>query len=221
MLRSLKRLGAVVVVLVIGAGAIAMPATAKIIHDFEAESTPYILTGTSTTNHEFRFGKSGAVMTCASSSLYGTFSSSPMQSFTVQPMYKTCTLSGLAATVDTPCTFNMTGETDAFEHGKVHIECEGENEIRITISGCTVEIPGQSPNQGAHYTSTGTGSKRDLDVSVTVNEAVYTTVGPFCGIIGGLGNDLSILGSYTVEAFQDKENAEGSQIGLSMKATIF
>jgi hypothetical protein len=218
MLSSFRTLGATVIVLVGCLGVIASSATAKS-DDFEAESSPYILTGASTTNHEYRFGKA-SVMTCASSSLFGTISGKSLQSFTVQPTYNTCTLSGLAATVDSPCSFEFTGATDSFEHGRTHIECEGTNAIRITISGCTVVIGEQSPEQGAHYKTTGSGKTTDVDLSVTMNNATYTTVGSFCGIVGGLGNDLSIIGSYTLRAYEDKEGTEGAQIAFSAKTTI-
>ena len=220
MFSNFKRLGAIFVVLIAATGAIASSATAEVTHDFEAESTPYILTGTTSGKETaFKF-TSGASVTCGASGLNGTVSSSPTQELTVQPTYENCTLSSLAATIDTPCNNVFTGATNAFEHATVHIECPPGNTVQITVNGCTILIGGQTPEQGAHYTNTGSGSSRDVDINVTMKNAAYEKVGVLCGLIAGLGGELSIVGNYTVKAYKDVGGAEGSQIGFWTKATI-
>jgi hypothetical protein len=220
MFGNLKRLGVIIGVLVTAMAGIASPATAQVTHDFEAESTPYILTGTSFGKEpSFEFS-SGAMVSCSASGFNGTITSSPTQELTVQPTYENCTLSGVAATIDTPCNNIFTGSTNAFEHATVHIECPVGNSVKITVNGCTILIGGQTPEQGAHYTNTGSGSSRDVDFKVTMKNAAYEKVGALCGLIAGLGGELSILGEYTMKAYKDVGGAEGGQTGFWTKATI-
>ncbi|MDX6635895.1 MAG: hypothetical protein QOF06_2098 [Solirubrobacterales bacterium] len=220
MFLKLRRLGAVLVVLTAVASTVASPAQAAVTHDFEAESSPYILTGATPGKEAvFKFS-SGAAVTCAANGLNGTVSSSPASSVTLQPTYGNCTLNELAATVDTPCNTLFTGETTAFEHGTVHIECANEASVRITVNGCTIEIGSQTPEQGTHYTNTGFGKTRDVDFKVTMTNTKYTKIGAACSLIAGLAGELSILGEYTVKAYADKGGAEGEQIGFWTKATV-
>jgi hypothetical protein len=216
MLAKIKRLGAALFVAAVTGAGTAGPAAA-ITHHFEAESSPYILTGQALASPTtFTFG-SGAEMSCEATTLYGTQTGTLTQGITVSPTYQFCTLSSLAATIDSPCSFNFTGETDAFGHVPVHFECPSK--MQITITGCTIIIQSQTMAQGAHFTKSGTGSSRDLKADVTMKNGVYEKLGPFCGIVGGMGNDLSITGSYTLRAYQDKENVEGSQIGFTLRET--
>ena len=220
MIGNLKRLGVILGVLTAAVTGIASPAAAQVTHDFEAESTPYIITGASFGKEpRFEFS-SGATVSCGASGFNGTITASPTQELTLQPTYENCTLSSLAATIDTPCNDIFTGSTNAFEHATVHIECPVGSTVKITVNGCTILFGSQTPEQGAHYTNTGSGSSRDVDFSVTMKNAAYEKVGLLCGLIAGLGGELSILGDYTMRAYKDVGGAEGGQIGFWTKATI-
>jgi hypothetical protein len=216
---KLKDFG-IVLLAICGLAAVdASAASAKIVHDFEAEKTPYILTGKTTEPETLMKWSAGAAMACSASSFNGTVKTSPVSEITLEPMYEGCSVSALPATMDTPCTTLFTGETTSFGHGTVHIECPAET-VRITINGCTIEIGGQTPEQGARYTSTGAGNKRDVDVEVTMTNTKYTLLGAGCSLIAGLAGELSIVGRYTFQAYEDKAGAEGAQIGFWTKATI-
>lgn len=220
MTRKSRRLVAIFVVLATAASVMAGSASAAVTHDFEAESSPYILTGkTPGKATVFKFS-GGAEVVCEANGLNGTISSKSTTSITLQPTYGNCAMGGLAATIDTPCFNQFTGETTAFEHGIVHIECPTESNVRITVNGCTVEIGSQTPEQGAHYTNTGSGKTRDVDFNVTMTNNKYSKLGVLCGLIGGLTGELSILGEYTVQAFEDSGGKEGSQIGFWTTPTI-
>jgi len=199
-------------------------ASAKTTHDFEAEvpkETPYILTGTAPGGEIVWKWTSGASMACAASGLNGTIKESPLQKLELEPTYENCTLGGLPATVDTNCKNLFTGETNASGHGIVHVVCPSELPVKVTVNGCTIEVGPQTAEQGAHYTSTGSGSSRDVDFNVTMTKASNKLVGAACSLIAGLAGELSIVGNYTVKAYADEGGAEGKQIGFWTKATIF
>jgi hypothetical protein len=218
---SLK--GCVALAVAIGAlGVVAGPALAST-HEFEVEGKPssFVVTGQSGPV-EFNFSKGNVTLGCTASSISKTVESKtlPAKELTVEPTFSNCALSGAAATVDNPCNYAFTGETDALGHARVHIECAGGSRMQLTLNGCTIAIGPQTPEEGVHYVNTGSGSNRDVDMQVTLKNVGYEEIGVLCALIGGLGGELTIRGTYTTTAYQDKEKTEGSQIGMWMVTTF-
>lgn len=220
MLMRMKYLSLALIAVCGVASAGAAAASASITHDFEAETTPYIITGTAPGGPITWKFTSGATMACAATGLNGTIEESPVQTIELQPTFENCSVGGLPAVVDTECKNVFTGATTANGHGIVHIVCPKELPVRVTVNGCTIEVKEQTPEQGTHYTNGGSGSSRDVDFKVTMTGVKYSTLGAACSLIAGLAGELSIVGTYTVKAYEDVGGAEGKQIGFWTKATI-
>jgi hypothetical protein len=217
-----KLLGLVLVALVVLGDAVAPSAMAKRVDDFESEAKNVIFTGTQLEASQFKMA-GGSTVTCKKTNFNGTQKSETKSwtSLTLEPTYEECTVGELSATVDNgSCHYIFTGETDAEGHAKVTLECPKGGLMKITTSGCTIEIAEQEPGQGASYEKTGTGETRDVDVKVTATPLKYASLGLLCGLIAGNGVDMTLQGNYTLRAYEDKEDTEGSQIGFWYTPTV-
>jgi hypothetical protein len=214
----LRRLGVGLIVVAAGVLATASAASA-LTHDFVSEDYPYILTGEPIggTLTEFKFGTS-STMTCSVTMIRGT--AEAQSNITVTPEYKNCTLSGVAATVDNPCSYNFLGTTNGTGHAHVQVECA--HVMNITVNGCTVEIEGQElTEQGVHFENVKGSSPKDVRIAMTMKNGVYREVGALCSLlVGGTGGDLSVVGNYTFRAYEDNGKVEGNQIGFWTVETI-
>ena len=221
MITKLKVLGSAFVVLCAVISAAAAPALAKRVHDFEAKSSPYIVTGEQRASEPivWEIGKEHLPLECSVNMFNHTETANPTQSLTVEPTHEKCNFNGTPVTVDTAgCRYTFTGETDEVGHSPIHVECNAGTSIRVTVSGCTIEVGEQTPKGGVHYTNTPESG--DFDAKVTAENIKYTLTGLACTLIGGNGSDLMMHGSYTVQAYEDNEKTEGKRINFSTKETV-
>ncbi|HEU4598847.1 MAG TPA: hypothetical protein VFS26_03810 [Solirubrobacterales bacterium] len=216
----MKCLGIVLFALAAWGGVGAGGASAKVVHDFKSNSSSVIITGEQTAPFTFKFG-AGSTLTCLTSKANGTVKT-PTSELTVEFTNSNCTLNEMTATFESNrCHYVFTGETKAgFEHADYAIECEPGTKLLVKVSGCTLEIPAQTAEAGAGYKETESGGVKDVDVAMTSTGGIYTKTGILCGLIGGNGSDLSITGTYTMKAYTDNENKEGSQTSFWFESTI-
>ena len=190
-------------------------------HDFEAKS-PSIITGTQTSESEhieYSFGASWTLK-CGADKAEGTIKESPTTQLTLFPTHTECLLNTLAAVVDSAgCNYTFSGKTDANGHGAVELECLAGSVLKVTVSGCTLEIGPQLFKKGASYQITESGGRKDIDAKITTEAGIYKKSGFLCETIGGNGGDLSMRGSYTLKAYEDNNKVEGNQIDFTFKTT--
>lgn len=190
-------------------------------HDFEA-AAPYIITGTQTSESEHIEYSFGAKWTlkCGADKTEGTIEESSTTQLTLFPTHSECLLNTLSATVDSAgCNYIFSGKTDANGHGAVELECLAGSLLKVTVSGCTLEIGPQLFKKGASYQKTEGEGHKDIDVKLTTEAGIYKKAGFLCETIGGNGGDLSMRGSYTLKAYQDNKGVEGSQTDFTFKTT--
>lgn len=222
MFMRMKYLGTAMLAFAVLAGASAGAASAKVIHDFYTEKSPAIITGAglSGTSFKYAFGTK-STMTCLTNKANGTIKESPTTELTVEFTHSNCTINETPATVDsTTCRYVFSGETDETEHGSMRLECSSGSKLKITASGCTIEIAEQTPGGGATYKETSVLNPKDIDLTVTGKEIIYSAVGLLCGSIVGNGKDLAINGIYTMSAYEDVNNTEGAAINFYTKSTV-
>jgi hypothetical protein len=211
---NIRRLVAMSVAVVGITSASASPAAAATVHDFTTDFSTggsTIFTGAALKKQAFFKFSGGAEVICEASSLAGTAAEAPKASLTLQPTFSGCVLGGQAATLDTPCSNIYTGETTQLGYGTVHIECAVEP-VKITVNGCTIQIASQTPSLGAKYTTTkNKEGMTDVDITVEETSTTYEKSGFLCSLITGLTGELSIVGEYTVSAYEDINKVEGKQ----------
>jgi hypothetical protein len=224
MFTRMKRVSVAIVASAVLAGATAGTAWATVIHDFETEKSPAIVTGegvSGASSFKFHFGTK-STMTCLTNKANGTVKESPTNQLTLEFTHSSCTINEMAATVDSNnCKYVFSGETDPSEHGAMTLECPSGSKLRFTTSGCTFEIAEQKMGGGATYKETSLLNPKDLDFTLTGKELAYTAVGSLCSLLTGNGKDLSIEGIYTMKAYEDNGGVEGGAMNLSMKTTVF
>jgi hypothetical protein len=144
---------------------------------------------------------------------------------TATPEYDNCSNGSVALQVDfatNGCAYVFTSETDETEHAQVHIECEGKDTesgpegIRITATifhaNC-VDVPpqtvgGQGNGSGVHYTNTGAGAGRTIDVEATIGEEIHYKETGVCG------SETTTNGSYTGTVEVEGTDTNEKQVGI-------
>jgi hypothetical protein len=148
--------------------------------------------------------------------LWGVGETNGHPSATARPTYSECmaNIAGIGlvtATVEfTSCYYEFTGETTAgTEHAPVHVRCETPgDEIHVKITASKLKcytIPAQTV-EGVHYTNTGAGNTRDVDIKATVTSIEATKEGG-CG--AGLEENATYSGEATVTGTDTNENQVG------------
>ena len=209
MSRNLKTLGLALVAVFALSATMASAASA---HVFKASQYPAHLTGIQEEGAENYLEITGSEerVECEVATYSGTVEGET-EEVTVQPVYEECFAPGLSpepgsVPVDTEgCHFTLTGETDANGHAIAHVTCEGTSTIKITAPGCTLEIGTQTPEGGAHYTTTTnpeTG-KEDVTVMATSTGVEYSASGSLCFLVAGNGEDGDFHSAITVQGYSD------------------
>lgn len=226
MFMRMKYLGLALLAFAAFACASAGAASATIVHDFQAGgSSTAVITGAQRSESEaikYEFGPKWT-LTCGASNVNGTVSGLPSSSLTLSFTHTKCLLNELAAVVDSEgCHYVFSGVTDAEGHGAVELECEPTKPLRVTVSGCTIEIGGQKfTEKGASYEETTENNGfKDMDVKVTTFLGTYKKSGILCETIAGTGADLSVRGTYTMTAYEDAGGGEGKQVNFTTKQTV-
>jgi len=230
MTRKLKTLGlGLLAAFALSAVSASAASADEITSDTQTEVTH--LTGVSHDN-VFEIPSEKQRFECTTSKFSGTFSGAATDEVTVHPTYNGtigvtphtthCDSSSGTVVVDTNgCDYKLTGETNVEHNGKeaeVHIECDqpGE-EIEITgSSGCTVDVPAQTPTQGGvRYTNDGNA----IIVDATATGIEWTAHGFICAF-GGIateGHDAIYTGSVTVQGYEDA--AHTKEVNLDINET--
>lgn len=103
--------------------------------------------------------------------------------------------------------------------------------VQATFESCTLNGLSSATvdNNSCNYVISGTTDEfghgkvqlagRDLDIKITATGGTYTSEGPFCSAYVGNGADLTVNGTYTIKAYEDKEKSEGAQIGFTINET--
>jgi hypothetical protein len=149
---------------------------------------------------------------------------------TVTPEYSECVKKGTSTQLfpdfaANECDYRFTSETDATEHAQVHIECAGEETeggqgviITATIFHLNcVDVPpqtvgGQGNGSGVHYTNTGAGAGRTIDVEATISEEIHYTQTGVCSTSGD--PETYFNGSYTGTVEVEGTDTEEEQVGI-------
>lgn len=191
---KLNTLGLTLLAVIALGGITATGASAEGEGSYVFESPHAEIEGSQTEATEFQFG--AGIVKCEAATFEGTASSEeeaseeakePVSELTITPSYGGCTLSGLSVTVDmNGCQYTFTAPEEAEEsppfdlHAKFHIvNCSSS--IRMTMLGCTIEIPEQTPETPTFaMTHTGIGPLEAL-VTPTVKGISYSFSGPSCG----------------------------------------
>jgi hypothetical protein len=230
MTRSLKALSSALLVMVALGAAIASPASA---HLFRTEQFPTVLTGEQVgAENIFTFEGTGVKAVCKIVTVAGTVPVTSVQTITVHPTYKECSVAGISMTVNTSeCDYILYGETvkdNETEHGPVEIECnKGGGNFKFSFLGCVVQFPPQKPTYGMRYVNEGVGATRDVKVTVTSEKTKYTTNNAAACNLAGIppeGEDGTMKGTVTVKGYKDlsegppaahqDEFKEGTQVGI-------
>lgn len=219
MFTRIKYLGVALFAVSVVGSAGAGPASAKIVHDFTATKSPVIITGEQVLPIEYQFGES-SVLKCLTSKVNGTMAM-PASQLTLEFTGSSCTLNGVAATLKPGnCRYVMSGETTE-GHANFFFECFSGEKVKVEVSGCTLEIGEQTIGNAVSYEKTEDESGvKDVDVTFTARSGVYSKTGLLCAGVGGNGKDLAIFGTYTLKAYEDKENKEGGQVSFTYETTV-
>jgi hypothetical protein len=141
-------------------------------------------------------------------------------SLTLTPVYQGCTVPGVGAATITNngCHTRLTAETDAEEHGGVHLECGATGSIVTKFSTCEITFKSQTFDKGVHYSSTGetnkAGNLRDIDIEATITGIDFTTNGNLVCLaqkIPTTGTQGITEGKATIRAFEDENKLEDTK----------
>jgi hypothetical protein len=185
-------------------------------HDFLSETQPTVVLGEQIGAHVFESPGNENKFNCPVAEFQGTKAPLVTNQLSFNVNYQKCTLSGAVATPVTMngCRYVLYGETDANEHARFEIVCEAGKVMQIDAGNlCTVTIVPQTV-QGVHYANEGTGTERDLRISLTASGIWYEKKGFFCGSVLGNGKDLQITGAFTARAYEDIGGFPAKQVGL-------
>jgi hypothetical protein len=199
-MRNLKALGLALVAIFALSAVVASAAMASG-EKFHAAVEPSVITSSNAGegNHVFKAGEAEVV--CTQAEFSGTSTTKTSESQTVHPTYRGCTFLGGKATVDTTgCNYVLYSSVPAGGHGKVEIECEGTNKIKVTGPGCTLTFGAQVTEGGAFYKNLETNPKTTT-VSSTTN-AAFTKSGLLCGAVTGTVGTYT--GSVITKTYEDK-----------------
>jgi hypothetical protein len=146
---------------------------------------------------------------------------------TVTPEYEECVKEGTETKIfpdfkTNKCAYVFTSETDATEHAQVHIECAGQSTegggpgvlIKATAFKVNcVDVPpqtvgGQNNGSGVHYTNTGAGAGRTIDVEATIGEEIHYTLTGVCG------EGTTFNGTYTGTVEVEGTDTNEEQVGI-------
>jgi hypothetical protein len=235
MTRKLKAGAALVIVFAIGAVAVSAASARYVL---TPGANPAILTGwqigKGSEGNSFEITSRGTKVACEKASYVGTTEGTEVSEVRVHPKYEECLAFGLAATIDTVgCDYLLTGETDAFGHGKIHVICNTGAVVKITIPSisCTLKIHEQTPTEtegDITYINVGGGS--DIQAEASVRGITYERVGNGVLCAAGApseGNDGFLTAKLTINAYEDLgctgnltletfSCAEGFQVYLSV-----
>ena len=186
MIRNLKVLG-LALAAVFAMSAIA--ASAASAADLTAESYPATVTGAPQTGTVDTFTTTAGKVKCPNASYTGTVSAATT-TVSITPNFNgpndTCTaLAGIVPTIIHPngCTFLFHIEAGV-STGTVDIVCPAGNEITITANEntagtlttkCTIHVPPQTGIGPLSYSTTGSGTTREIRLSVAVTNGIQYT----------------------------------------------
>jgi hypothetical protein len=185
-------------------------------HSFHSETELTVVLGEQIGAHVFESPGNENKFNCPVAQFQGTKAGYTTSQLAFDVNYQKCTLSGTVASPVTMngCRYVLHGETDANEHGRFEIACETGKFIQIDAGTlCTVTIVPQTV-QGVHYVNEGTGTERDLRISLTASGLWYEKKGFFCGSVLGNGKDLQITGTFTAWGNEDFGGVPGEQVGF-------
>jgi hypothetical protein len=195
--------------------ATASPAAA---HTFHSEVSPTIVLGEQLGAHVFESPGNENKINCPKARFQGTMSEATASRLTFDALYEECTLSGQISSPVTMngCRYVLYGETDANGHGRFEIVCPAGKAIQIDMGTvCTVTIVPQAV-QGVSYANEGTGSKRDLRITLTAGGISYSKTGFLCASVFGNGKDLQLTGTFTAWGHRDL-GFPGEQVGIRVE----
>jgi hypothetical protein len=144
------------------------------------------------------------------------------------PEYAECVKAGTSTGVyfdfaTNGCGYVFTSETDATEHAQVHIECanggdteEGGPGILTRVTAFKLNcldfppqtVGGNETGSGVHYTNTGAGAGRTIDVEATISEEIHYTQTGVCG------EGTKFNGSYTGVVEVEGTDTNEEQVGV-------
>jgi hypothetical protein len=194
----------------------ASPASA---HNFHSEANATVLLGEQIGEHEFESPGQAAKVHCPKARLQGTMAAPTTSQLRFDPVYEEChfAFQVLSQVTMNGCQYLLHGETDADGHGRFEIACPPNKAIQIDMGTiCTVTIVAQTV-QGVSYANEGTGTKRDLRITLTAGGISYQKTGFFCASVFGNGKDLQFTGTFTVRGYKDIEGFPAEQVGLRVE----
>jgi hypothetical protein len=198
--RKLKILGLALVAV----AAMAFSASAAMAASFHSEASHTIISGSQIGEDKFKVN--AGTVTCGKATYSGTQSSATAETQTVTPSYSECKAFGFVNT-----TIDVNGCTYTFNanNGDLTLACSS-SPIVVTAFNCWVTIEGQNWHEVVVYTNEGSGSSRDVKVSVNIAGIKYTQHSKsFPGCTNGTFENGTYEGAATVRG----SNTEGAQVG--------
>jgi hypothetical protein len=201
--RKLKALGlALVVVLAMGS----LSASAASAADFHSESgTDTVIKGTQVGTDIWAFN--AGTKSCNEFTYVGNQSGATATTWKAMVVWSNCSVFGFVNVTIDPngCAFELSGDD-----GSLKIACPEGASIVETGFNCWVTIGPQSLT-GVTYANTGSGSSRDLDLSINVSGITYTQHSKsFPGCTNGSFTNGTFTGKATMQGF----STGGVQIGI-------
>jgi hypothetical protein len=199
--RKLKALG----LALIAVAAMAFSASAAMAASFHSEATHTTLSGSQVGEDKFKVN--AGTVTCGEATYSGTQSSATSETQTVTPNYSECKAFGF---VNTPIDVNGCTYTFNANNGSINIGC-GSKPIVVTAFNCYVSVGSQELSTGVTYANEGSGSSRDVKVTVSLTGIKYTQESKsFPGCSNGTFTNGTYEGAATVRGF----TTEGTQVGV-------
>lgn len=196
MSRGLKILG---LLLAVGM-AFAVSAAGASAASFKSESSPLFLSGEQTGTVQFKF--TGGNINCKKSSLAsGELTGTSQASVDLSPSCEGSFVGQKTIVRNNGCAFRFTASSTTA--GAASIVCPAGKAIELETPSfaCSFIVGAQTPGTPAvEYAAGGSGSTRDLLVTLKLAEVSYTTVGAVCGAAGSNGQ---ITGSVTLKGYSD------------------
>jgi hypothetical protein len=193
-----------------------------------AESYPATITGAQVGTNELSIGSGARKVTCSTATAHGTLASPGVSTITLAPTYSGCTSTGgLPLTISTNgCVYTLspTSVTATTGTGLVAIDCPAGQEITIDIyenaaghasdtEKCEYHLKPQGPLAAGEYHNEGTGSTREISITLKLSIHTVNTVGSAltCGLSAGATGTSALSGTQKLKGEAD---GGGAHIGV-------
>ncbi len=200
---------AIVFAALCGLGAASAP-TALAVAEFTAGATFAAITGEQKASNAFEITTSGGSFVkvkCSEARLEGTLQSGG-SSMTLTPIFASCTLGGLSATVrPNGCKFVFTNSgvrTGIFEI----LGCTAGKTYTIATGNCTISLPEQLVGTISYANEGSEGATMDALATLDLTTLRSTQTGSECPSPGLTSEDTHLVGTMTFKAFKEEGTRE-------------